>query len=95
MSIRYFRAMPQVYRVVCEQLDAAYAYPNQDTKTQRTLPPERELPADEVGRLYLAVSAEYCEFILPSQMLAELTESGAVEEIGEQAYAAVAPNQMV
>lgn len=92
VSVRYFRATPSVYQLVCEQLDTAYSYPNADTKTLRTLPPADTLPADSSGRLYLAVSAEYCDFILPSQMLSQLLSSGAVDEIDEREYAAVVPS---
>ena len=86
MSTRYFRAMPDIYGIVCGQLDASYGYPNDATKTQRTLPLASELPSDSQGRVYLAVDATYCGFILPSEMLPQLIGSGAVEEIDEATY---------
>jgi hypothetical protein len=89
--MRYFRSTPAVYAAICAQLDAAYGYPNVATKTERTLPLVAELPTDGTGRVYLAVSAEYCEFILPSQMLPQLIAAGVVEEITEAAYQAVLP----
>lgn len=89
--MRYFRSTPAVYASICAQLDAAYGYPNQATKTERTLPPASDLPSDSQGRVYLAISADYCEFILPSQMLPELIASGAVEEIDAAAYEAMLP----
>lgn len=89
--MRYFRSSPAVYASICEQLDAAYGYPNESTKTQRTLPPVSELPADGEGRVYLAVSAEYCEFNLPSEMLPQLIAAGVVEEITAEQYAAILP----
>lgn len=89
--MRYFRATPAVYADICAQLDAAYGYPNAETKTERALPLAADLPADAQGRVYLAISAEYCEFILPGQMLPELLASGAVEEVTAGQYAAVLP----
>lgn len=89
--MRYFRSTPAVYAAICSQLDAAYGYPNAETKTERTLPLAETLPADDQGRVYLAISAEYCDYILPSEMLPELLASGAVEEIDAAAYAAVLP----
>jgi hypothetical protein len=89
--MRYFRATPAVYASICDQLDAAYGYPNAATKTKRTLPLVAELPTDAEGRVYLAVDAAYCDFILPGQMLPDLIASGAVEEIAAQEYSAVLP----
>lgn len=89
MSLRYFRAPFAVYESACEQLDAAYGYPNAETKTERTLRPADELPQDAEGRVYLAVAAEYAEFDLPSQIIA----SGAVEEITAEQYWAMFPPQ--
>jgi hypothetical protein len=89
--MRYFRSTPAVYASICSQLDAAYGYPNPETKTQRTLPLVADLPADGQGRVYLAVSADYCDYILPGQMLPELLASGAVEEITAAQYEAMLP----
>lgn len=89
--MRYFRSTPAVYADICAQLDAAYGYPNAETKTERTLPLVADLPADDQGRVYLAISAEYCDYILPSQMLPELIAAGLVEEIAAAQYAAVLP----
>lgn len=88
---RYFRAAAAVYQSVCEQLDAAYGYPRPETLTSRTLPAVETLPADQQGRVYLAVSAAYCEYSLPSEMLPQLIAAGHVEEITEAEYAAVLP----
>lgn len=89
--MRYFRSTPAVYASICAQLDAAYGYPNAETKTERTLPLVDALPADGQGRVYLAISAEYCDFILPGQMLPDLIGSGAVEEVNAATYAALLP----
>jgi hypothetical protein len=89
--MRYFRSSPAVYAGICAQLDAAYGYPNSETKTERALPPVADLPTDAPGRVYLAISAEYCEYVLPSEMLPQLLASGAVEEIDAAVYLAVVP----
>lgn len=86
---RFFCATPAVYADICSQLDAAYGYPNAETKTRRSLPLPAELPADAAGRVYLAVSAEYCEYILPGEMLPQLLASGAVEEVDAATYSAL------
>ena len=91
--MRYFRSSVAVYADICQQLDAAYCYPNEATKTLRTLPSAAELPADASGRVYLAITANYCDFVLPSQMLPQLLASGAVEEIDEASYQAVVQPQ--
>jgi hypothetical protein len=89
--MRYFRSTPAVYTGVCSQLDAAYGYPNAETKTERALPLPEELPADAQGRVYLAISAAYCDYILPSEMLPQLLASGAVEEVTAAVYEALVP----
>ena len=89
--MRYFRATPAVYADICAQLDAAYGYPNAETKTERTLPLAADLPSDGQGRVYLAISADYCDYILPSEMLPQLLASGLVEELTAAQYEAVLP----
>lgn len=89
--MRYFRSTAAIYEQVRATLDQAWGYPNAETKTLTAIPPVGELPTDQQGRVYLAISAEYCDYILPSQMLPELLASGAVEEIDAAAYAAVLP----
>jgi hypothetical protein len=91
MSTRYFRSTPATYAAICAQLDAAYGYPRQETLTERTLPAVDALPTDGQGRVYLAVAAAYCEYVLPSQLLSDLIASGAVEETTAEAYQAVLP----
>lgn len=86
MNTRYFLASPSVYAGVCQQLDAAYGYPNAEAKTERALPLAADLPTDAQGRVYLAISADYCEYNLPLEMLPQLLASGAVEEIDSAAY---------
>jgi len=90
-NLRYFRATPAVYAGICSQLDAAYGYPNAETKTKRTLPLPADLPTDGQGRVYLSVSQEHCDYILPGQMLPELLASGAVAEVDAATYSALLP----
>lgn len=89
--MRYFRSTPAVYASICSQLDAAYGYPNAETKTERTLPLATDLPTDAQGRVYLAIDAAYCDYVLPSQLLAELLASGQVEEVTEETFRALLP----
>lgn len=89
--MRYFRAAAAVYADICAQLDAAYGYPNEATKTERTLPLPSQLASDNEGRVYLAVSSDYCEYNLPSEMLPQLIAAGLVEEITAAQYQVVLP----
>lgn len=91
--MRYFRSLPSVYAEVCQHLDLEYGYPNADTKTLRSLPEISTLLSDNDGRVYVAVENEYCDYILPGQMLPELLASGAVEEVDAAAYAALLPGE--
>lgn len=84
--MRYFRATVTVYESICSQLDAAYGYPNADTKTMRALPLPQELPSDASGRIYLALADEYCDYTLPSEMLPQLLANGVVQEIVQAEY---------
>ena len=89
--MRYFRAITAVYESIRAQLDAAYGYPNSGTKTLTAIPAASDLPTDAQGRVYLAISAEYCDYILPSEMLPQLIASGAVEEVDAAAYSVLLP----
>jgi hypothetical protein len=91
---RYFRATFGAYAAICAQLDAAYGYPRPETLTDRTLPAADSLPTDEIGRVYLAVSAAYCDYVLPSHLLPELLLAGTVEEVTADDYAAVLPEDI-
>ena len=84
--VRYFRSTPEVYESIRQALDAAWGYPNADTKTQTAIPLVSELAADANGTVYLYMPEDYCNYVLPSQMLRELLASGAVEELEEAAF---------
>ena len=87
--IRCFRSSESVYEAIRSQLDLSWGYPNAETKTLTSITPASEAPRDNAGLVYLAVSAEYCEYNLPSELLPQLLASGAVEEITEAEYQAV------
>jgi hypothetical protein len=89
--VRYFRSTAAVYGSICDQLNAAYGYPNAETKTERALPLMADLPADAQGRVYLAISADYCQYNLPAELLPQLVASGAVEEVTAAVYEALLP----
>jgi hypothetical protein len=89
---RYFRSTPAVYASIGEQLDQAYGYPRPETLTDRTLPPVDRLPTDEQGRVYLAVSAAYCDYVLPGQLLPDLLAAGHVEELSAAEFYAIFPD---
>lgn len=93
--MRYFRSTESLYQVVCSQLDAAYGYPNATTKTLRSLPLASELPHDSKQRVYIAVNADYCNYILPSQLLLQLLAGGVVEELTQAEYEEVQPPNSV
>lgn len=93
--MRCFRSTPAVYESIRAALDAAYGYPNAETKTETAIPPAGELPRDDVGRVYLAVSDDQCDYILPAQLIGELVASGAVEEVSETQYFSVVPTPHV
>lgn len=93
--MKCFRSTPAVYESVRSTLDAAYGYPNAETKTETAIPPVEELPRDDIGRVYLAVSDEQCAYVLPAQLIVELAESGAVEEVSEGQYLSVCRTPLV
>lgn len=89
--LRYFRSQPETLDAIRAQLDAAWGFPNADTKTTTSLDPSSVCPRDQDGRVYVVLSAAYCDYVLPSQMLPQLLASGAVEEITQAEYQAVLP----
>lgn len=91
MNTRYFRATRIVYEAVRSQLDEAWGYPNADTKTQTAIPPSDNSPRDNLGRVYLVIQADYCEYVLPAELLPALIGSGQVEEIDHATFMAAMP----
>jgi hypothetical protein len=88
---RFFRSYPETYESIRGSLDSAWGYPNEATKTVSSLPLPSSCPSDALGRVYIAADADYCEYVLPSQMLPQLIESGLIEEITEAEYVSVLP----
>lgn len=88
---RFFRSRPELYEEIRASLDAAWGYPNAETMTETAIPPSSQLPADSDGFVYLSIAADYCDYILPSQILPGLLASGAVEEVTAAEYAAIFP----
>ena len=92
MTTRFFRSTDAVYDAIRSQLDEAYGYPNAETKTLTSITPAADAPHDAQGRVYLAISSDYCDYTLPAELLPQLLASGAVEEITEVEYlAAIMP----
>jgi hypothetical protein len=89
--MRYFRSSESVYESIRAMLDQAYGYPNAQTLTLTAIPPASSSVRDSSGRIYLAVSEAYCEYVLPAEMLPVWISSGDVEEVGEAAYFALLP----
>jgi hypothetical protein len=89
--IRFFRSTDAVYESIRAQLDAAWGYPNAETKTLTSITPAADAPHDAQGRVYLAVSAEYCDYNLPSEMLPQLLASGAAAEITQAEWDVIFP----
>ena len=92
--LRYFRTTPETLDSIRATLDAEWGFPNPETKTATSLEPAATSPRDAQGRVYAVISAVYCDFVLPSQMLPQLLASGAVEEIDEATYQAAVQPQL-
>ena len=84
--LRYFRTTPKTLDYIRETLDAAWGFPNAETKTVTSLEPAATSPRDAQGRVYAVISAEYCNYDLPRELLLQLIASGAVEEIDAAEY---------
>lgn len=84
--LRYFRSTDAVYEQVRATLDAAWGFPNEETKTVTSLEPAATSPRDGQGRVYAVISAEYCNYDLPRELLPQLIASGAIEEIDAAEY---------
>jgi hypothetical protein len=88
--MRYYRceAGDEAYEQARLALDAAWHHPNTDTKTMTCIDPASVAPRDAQGRIVLAVNDEFCQYPAAQQMLAYMTEQGAVTEITEAEYRA-------
>lgn len=86
--MRYFRSTDAVYERVRADLDQRNGYPNEQTKTATAIGLADTLAHDQTGRVYFALTADFCHAVGLSQMLPELLASGQVEELTADAYAA-------
>ena len=87
----YFRSTQAEYESIRLQLDAAWGYPNAETKTETAIPLAGTLPSDSSGRVYLAVPDEYATYELIASLLPTLIADGVIEEITAQQYRDVLP----
>lgn len=88
---RFFVASEAVYEQVRLTLDAAWGHPREGTAT--CVEPAATAPRDAMGRVLLAVHAEFCQYPVASEMLPQLLASGAVAELTEAEYRAALPQQ--
>jgi hypothetical protein len=88
--MRYFRceAGDEAYEQARLALDTSWGHPNPETNTLTCIDPARNAPRDSQGRIVLAVNDEFCEYPAAQQMLASMTDQGAVTEITEADYRA-------
>lgn len=93
VTLRYFRATTADYQSICQQLDAAYGYPNEESLTQRALPLAESLPSDSAGRVYVAIASAQCDLALSAELLATLLANGTVEELTHAEWANLFPPQ--
>jgi len=93
--MRYFRTATAVtYEAIRAQFDAAYGYPNPETKTLTAIPPAGEAPTDTSARVYLVASQAECEYPAVAAMLPTLLSSGAAEEVTAAEYAEQFPSPL-
>ena len=88
---RYFRSDVATYESVRSALDAAWGFPNAGTVSCVLAAGDPTAPIDGQGRIYLAVTDEWCQWDEVASVLPSLLESGAVEEIDRAAYLASLP----
>lgn len=86
--VRYFRSFEAVYENVRAALDAAWGFPNAETKTETAIEPAATAARSSDGRVMLAISSEYCAYEPAATLLPQLLASGAVEEITVDEYQA-------
>ena len=89
--LRYFSSTDAVYEQVRATLDAAWEFPNAETKTLTALDPSLSAPHDNEGRVYLVIAGEYCDYEPAAKLLPELLAVGSVVEISEADYIAAFP----
>ena len=91
MIQRYFRSDVSTYEAVRNSLNAAWGFPNGGTVSCILSADDPTAPIDEFGRIYLAVTDEWCQWDEVAAVLPELLASGAVKEITRAEYLAALP----
>lgn len=91
MIQRYFRSDVGTYEAVRNSLNAAWGFPNAGTASCILPADDPAAPIDNAGRIYLAVTDEWCQWDEVAAVLPGLLASGAVEEIDRAAYLAALP----
>lgn len=89
--MRFFKTSPETYESIRLQLDAAWGLPN-ESGVVTCLRPVDEAHRDGQGKVACAISQAFCEYPVAVDLLPQLLESGAVEEIDEAAYRACLPS---
>ena len=88
---RYFRSTDAVLNAIRQQLDDAWGYPDETSKTTTVLPPPEKCRHDALGKVYLFVAADMCEWPPVNELLPPLLASGQVEELTKEQYQQVFP----
>jgi len=91
MSQRYFRSDVITYEAVRNSLNAAWGFPNAGTQTCVLPSNDATAPIDNEGRIYLAVTDEWCQWEEVATLLPSLLASSAVEEVTREQYLAALP----
>lgn len=90
--MRYFRAeSAEVYEAVRANLDAAYGYPSEATKTVTAICPASDAPTDNTGRVYMIASEAECDFPAVASLLPQLLGSGLAQEVDAQQFGEAFP----
>jgi hypothetical protein len=84
-AVRFFRSSAAVYEQARIALDTAWGLPN-DLGTTTCIEPAVTAPRDSQGRVVLAVNDAFCSFTVAIDLLPQLLNSGAVEEIDRETY---------
>jgi hypothetical protein len=88
---RYFRSDLGTYEAVRDSLDASWGFPDAGTRSCVLPADEPTAPIDNAGRIYLAVTDEWCQWDEVAAVLPGLLASGAVEEVTREQYLAALP----
>jgi len=91
VSQRYFRSDVGTYESVRNSLNSAWGFPNAGTHSCIMPADDPTVPIDDAGRIYLAVTDEWCQWPEVAAALPGLLEGGVVEEVTREQYLAALP----